>query len=83
MNATTSQMQWMGKALIRRMFVGIVSATLLAFSGCVICDNLPPRPAGGSGEAWAAISNGGPVPLADKPIPGADIRPVATYACDV
>ena len=26
--------------------------------------------------------DGGPVPLACKPIPSADIRPIATYACD-
>ena len=45
----------------RHAFVGIATAALLAFCGCVVCDNLPPRPIGGSGEAWAAITNGAPV----------------------
>ena len=49
-------------ALTRRTFVGMASAAMLAFSGCVLCDNLPPRPIGGSDEAWAAITNGAPVP---------------------
>ena len=51
-------------ALTRRTFVGMASAAMLAFSGCVLCDNLPPRPIGGSDEAWAAITNGAPVRVA-------------------
>lgn len=34
------------------------------------------------GEKRVVRYHGGPVPLEDKPIPGADIRPIATYACD-
>ena len=60
-----------GKAFIRRIFVGMLPATMLAFSGCVICDNPPPLPDGGSGEAWAAISNGAPVRAAVYVGPGA------------
>jgi len=55
----------------RRTFIGMASAAMLAFGGCVICDNLPPRPIGGSDEAWAAISNGAPVRAAVYVGPGA------------
>ena len=58
-------------ALTRRAFVGMASAAMLAFSGCVLCDNLPPRPIGGSDEAWAAITNGAPVRAAVYVGPGA------------
>ena len=47
----------------RRAFFGIASAALLAFGGCVIC-GLPPRPLGGSEEAWKQIADGAPVRVA-------------------
>ena len=57
--------------ITRRTFFGMASAALLAFSGCVICDNLPSRPIGGSDEAWAEITNGAPVRAAVYVGPGA------------
>ena len=66
-----SQIQGRGKAFIRRIFAGMLPAAMLAFSGCVICDNPPPLPDGGSDEAWAAISNGAPVRAAVYVGPGA------------
>lgn len=57
--------------ITRRTFAGMASVALLAFCGCVICDNLPPRPTGGSEEAWKEIADGAPVRTAVYVGPGA------------
>ena len=64
-------------ALTRRAFVGMASAAMLAFSGCIICghefvDTMPlPRSRGGTDEAWAEVTNGAPVRAAVYVGPGA------------
>ena len=63
--------------ITRRAFVGMASAAMLAFGGCIICgheflDTMPlPRSRGGTDEAWAEVTNGAPVRAAVYVGPGA------------